>query len=99
MFCPNCGMLKSNCVCGYCKNSGKSISNKQKMHKKVNHDSESKISLSTKKSNKEESIPENIPKTIYLHSSNSKCFSRSSAGVTNASGMKDQLSDALSVTF
>ena len=72
MFCPNCGMLKSNCVCGYCKNSGKSISNKQKMHKKVNHDSESKISLSTKKSNKEESIPENIPKTIYLHSSNTQ---------------------------
>ena len=72
MFCPNCGMLKSNCVCSYCKNSGKSISNKQKMHKKVNHDSESKISLSTKKSNKEESIPENIPKTIYLHSSNTQ---------------------------
>ena len=72
MFCPNCGMLKSNCVCGYCKNSGKSISNKQKMHKKINDNSESKISISTKKSNKEESIPENIPKTIYLNSSNTQ---------------------------
>ncbi len=72
MFCPNCGMLKSNCVCGYCKNSGKSISNNQKMHKKINDNSESKISISTKKSNKEESIPENIPKTIYLNSSNTQ---------------------------
>ena len=72
MFCPNCGMLKSNCVCGYCKNSGKSISNNQKMHKKINDNSESKISISTKKSNKEESIPVNIPKTIYLNSSNTQ---------------------------
>ena len=37
--------------------------------------------------------------SVYLHSSNSKCFSRSSAGTTKVSGMKDQLSDALSVTF
>ena len=29
------------------------------MHKKINDNSESKISISTKKSNKEESIPEN----------------------------------------
>ena len=61
LFCPNCSMLKSNCICGYYNKSAKSKNNKPKENKRVKVYSPPKVSVSNRKSNKEKSIPKIIP--------------------------------------
>ena len=65
MFCPNCGMLKSNCICGYFNKTDK---NKDyKIDKEVKADSPQKVFIPNRKysnrlkSNKEKIIPKIIP--------------------------------------
>ncbi len=65
IFCPNCGMLKSNCICGYFNKSNKN--KKNEMNKEVKADSLPKVSIHNKKpknrlkSNQEKIIQKNIP--------------------------------------
>lgn len=65
MFCPNCGMLKSNCICGYFNKKDKNKNHK--IDKEVKVDSPQKVSIPNKKysnrlnSNKEKIIPKIIP--------------------------------------